>query len=110
MFIGLSLFVLTSGPLLPIPLEYHSMVRIAKGQAILGGWSYGIVYQSKIYFMGCSNRNCTISLLNRELSVPKGAFVAIPIPDKLSGCQTGGNNFLKTVNRLLQGLTKVLNH
>ena len=70
-------------------LESHSMVRLGKGQAILGGWSNN-VYQAKIYSMTCSNRNCMISLLDRELSVPRQDFVAIPIPDTISGCITGG--------------------
>ena len=84
-------FFQISGPLLPIPLYYHSMVRLGKGQAILGGFSSND-YQTKIYSMACSNRNCIISLLNRELSVPKYCFVAIPIPDTISGCITGGKN------------------
>ena len=65
------------------------MVRLGKGQAILGGWSNGD-YQAKIYSMGCSDRNCIISLLNRELSVPQGDFMAISIPDTISGCITEG--------------------
>ena len=65
------------------------MVRLGKGQAILGGWSNN-VYQAKIYSMTCSNRNCMITLLDRELSVPRRDFVAIPIPDTISGCITGG--------------------
>jgi hypothetical protein len=78
------------------------MVRLGKGQAILGGWSYG-VYQAKIYSMTCSNRNCIISLLDRELSVPKRAFVAIPIPDTISGCITGGKKcFQKYGKRSIQ--------
>ena len=83
-----------SGPLLPKPLEFHSMVRLGKGQAILGGWSNGD-YQAKIYSVGCSDRNCIISLLNRELSVPQGYFVAISIPDTISGCITEGKKYLK---------------
>ena len=66
------------------------MVRLGKGQAILGGRQSDGVYQTMIYLMTCSNRNCIISLLNRELSVPKDSFVAIPIPDTISGCVTGG--------------------
>ena len=66
------------------------MVRLGKGQAILGGQSINNVYQAKIYSLTCSNRNCIISLLDRELSVPKGYHVAIPIPDTISGCITGG--------------------
>ena len=71
-------------------LQSHSMVRLGKGQAILGGWSSN-VYQAKIYSMTCSNRNCIISLLDRELSAPRRNFVAIPIPDKNLGCITEGN-------------------
>ena len=70
------------------------MVRSGKGQAILGGRSNG-VYQAKIYSMTCSNRNCIISLLDRELSVPKYRFVAIPIPDTISGCITGGKKYFQ---------------
>ena len=84
-----------------LPLNGHSMVRLGKGQAILGGNRNGD-FQTKIYSMGCSNRNCIISLLNRELSVPKGSFVAIPIPDTISGCITGGkNNLQKNLKRFL---------
>ena len=85
-----------SGPLLPISLSGHSMVRLGKGQAILGGWGIHHEHKAKIYSIGCSNRNCIITFLNRELSVPKGSFVAIPIPDTISLCITGGkNNFQK---------------
>jgi hypothetical protein len=67
------------------------MVRLGKGQALLGGVSNN-VYQTKIYTMTCSNRYCIISLMNRELSVPRKYFVAILIPDQMSGCITGGKN------------------
>ena len=70
------------------------MVRLGKRQAILGGDSDGDD-QAKIYSIGCSNRNCIISLLDRELSVPKGWFVAIPIPDTISGCITGGKKYFQ---------------
>ena len=93
LFIGKSFFK-TSGPRLPLPLAVHSMVRLGKGQAILGGRTYEDV-QAKIYSMTCSNRNCIISLLDRELSVPKGYFVAISIPDTNSGCITGGIFFFQ---------------
>ena len=91
---SLDIFFQISGPLLPMPLAKHSMVRLDKGQAILGGYSYG-VYQAKIYSMTCSNKNCIISLLDRELSVPKFQFVAIPIPDTISGCITGGKKYFQ---------------
>ena len=66
------------------------MVKLGTGQAILGGVSDFNSYQNKIYLLTCSNRNCLISLLNRELSVAKEEFMAIPIPDTMSGCVTGG--------------------
>jgi hypothetical protein len=88
-------FFQTSGPFLPLPLRYHSMVRLGKGQAILGGKISNGDHQAKIYSMTCSNRNCIILLLDRELSVPKGLFVAIPIPDTISGCITGGINYFQ---------------
>ena len=84
-------FFQSSGPLLPVQLHGHSMVKLGKGQAILGGRS-NEVHHSKIYSMTCSNRNCTIFILNRELSVPKVLFVAISIPDTISGCITNGKN------------------
>ena len=68
------------------------MVRLGKGQAILGGQTSNGDNQAKIYSMTCSNKDCTISLLDRELSVPRRYFVAIPIPDTISGCITGGTN------------------
>ena len=67
------------------------MVKLGQGQAIIGGISDG-AYRSTIYFMFCSNRNCIVSPLNRELSIPRGKFLAIPIPDEISGCITGGNH------------------
>ena len=88
------------GPLLPKRLGGASMVRLGKGQAILGGRVHTEPYQTKIYSMTCSNRNCIITLLNKELTVPKKAFVAIPIPDKISGCITGGNHINLIVNRI----------
>ena len=76
------------------------MVKLDKGQAILGGKDSNGAYQTKIYLMKCSNRNCKISLLSKELSAPKHGFVAIPIPDTISGCITKGNidfqNFFTT--------------
>ena len=93
------------------------MVRIGKGQAILGGNSGSVdmtvdfdplvndqadeVYHSKIYSFTCSNRNCIISLLERELSVQKGYFVAIPIPDTISGCISKGKNDFQKNSKVL---------
>ena len=98
-----SIIFQTSGPLLPISLASHSMVRLGKGQAIIGGnTNANYIYQSKIYLMTCLNRYCIISLLSKELSVPKEMFVAIPIPDEMSGCITGGKYIFKFVKISIQ--------
>ena len=84
-----------------MPLAFHSMVNLDKGQAIIGGTNNG-VYQNKVYSMTCSNRNCIVSLLNRQLSAPKYDIVAISIPDTISGCITEGNtDFQKRLRRSL---------
>jgi hypothetical protein len=90
-------FLQTLGPLLPIPLQEHSMVRLGKGQAILGGLSTYHVPQAKIYSMTCSNRNCINTILDRELSVPRLYHVAIPIPDTITGCVTGGKKYAQKI-------------
>ena len=84
------IFFQPSGPLLPTSLMRHSMVKLGKGQAMLGGRSNGL-FHTKIYSMACSNRYCLVSSLDRELSVPRQYFVAIPISDKIAGCITNGN-------------------
>jgi hypothetical protein len=80
------------------------MVRLGKGQAILGGWSYA-GSEAKIYSMTCSNRNCIISLVDRELSVPNAWFVAIPISDTISGCITGGKKYFQKKKKDLYNQT-----
>ena len=56
------------------------------GQAILGGDNGNYDYQNEIYHITCYQQDCMISLLNQLLEVPRGLFVAIPIPDSISGC------------------------
>ena len=74
------------GPDLPIPLFGHSMVPLGFGQAILGGSDTYLVSQRKIYHVTCSKKVCELSTLSKELSVSRFSFVAIPIPDSISGC------------------------
>ena len=74
-------------------LERHAIVQLGNGQAIIGGFGYES--QDKIYLFSCMDRNCSIHQLSQELSVPRYMFVAIPIPDTLSGCITGGKIFHK---------------
>jgi hypothetical protein len=69
------------------------MVPLAKGQAIIGGFYPGIPAfhdMISIHYLIVIKRNCIISTLDRKISVPRGAFVVIPISDKISGCITVG--------------------
>ena len=74
-----------AGPDLPIGLSDHSMVALGLGQAVLGGYA-NAEYQKKIYLITRSEQNFIISMLSQELSTPRTYFVAIPIPDSMSGC------------------------
>ena len=75
-------------------LSSHAMVHLGKGQAIIGGAGNG-QYQAKIHLLSCMNRECSISILSQELSVPKGDFLAIPIPDTITECISGGKKCKK---------------
>ena len=61
------------------------MVPLGLGQAILGG-SNPKVYQNRLYHYTCSQRVCQILELNQKLQNSRINFVAIPIPDAISGC------------------------
>ena len=98
------ILAIITGPDLPIAIKGHSMVTLGFGQAILGGESNNDAYQSKIYFLTCSKQICMLSTLNKELSVPRSSFVAIPIPDSMSGCigKSKFEYFLRIFSRLIQ--------
>ena len=81
---------------MPLELYRHAMVQLGNGQAIIGGGGNGII-QAKIHFLHCMNRNCSISTLNQELSVPRYDFLAVPIPDTIAGCISGGKKSKKKV-------------
>ena len=72
----------------------HGMVQLGNGQAIIGGFGNGRS-QAKIHLLNCMNRNCSISTLIQELSVPRYWFLAIPIPDTISGCISQGKSCQK---------------
>ena len=80
----------TTGPELSIPLWGHSMVPLSNGQAILGGiFSISISiweWNPNIYFLTCSNFECNIQTMTKTASFLATYFVAIPIPDDMSGC------------------------
>ena len=94
-------FLSFTGPKLPMPLRTHTMVQLGNGQAIIGGWG-NFLDQEKIYLFSCMNENCSIHQLDQTLSLPRYWFVAIPIPDTLSGCITGGKIFHKIWHANLQ--------
>ena len=79
------------------------MVQLGNGQAIIGG-AGGQIYhiehsvQFKIHLLNCMNRNCSISTLSQELSVPREFFLVIPIPDTILECITGGKKCLQKVS------------
>ena len=62
------------------------MVTLGLGQAILGGRDANWGDRNEIYHFTCYQQDCTISLLNQLLETPRADFVAIPIPDSISGC------------------------
>ena len=78
----------------------HAMVQLGNGQAIIGGGGDGIV-RAKIHLLRCMNRNCSISTLSQKLSVPRQWFLAIPIPDTIAGCISGGKTCQKNVSDFL---------
>ena len=75
-----------SGPDLLEPLSGHSMVTLRLGQAVIGGLSEYEITKNKIYYLECSQGDCVISKLRIELSIERSSFLAIPIPDFISGC------------------------
>ena len=79
-------YLIYEGVDLLIGIRSHSMVILGLGQAIIGGRAADNDYRKEIYHYTCYHHNCTISLLNHFLEVPRANFVAIPIPDSISGC------------------------
>ena len=65
------------------------MVPLELGQAIIGGETDG-TRTNKIYHLECSQEIWDLSKLDAELSMARESFVAIPIPDFLSGCISEG--------------------
>ena len=74
---------------MPLGLAGHSMVPLGNGQVIIGGYG-NKEWQGKIYYVSCANRQCTIKKMDQELKIPRSTFVAIPIPDDISGCTWEG--------------------
>ena len=83
---------LFSGPKLPVRISRHSMIPLGNGQAIVGGatTSGPNEHNRKIYFLTVLNSTWKVSVLNQALSFPRRSFLAIPIPDTISGCISEG--------------------
>ena len=78
-----------AGPSLPMPLFGHSMVPLGLGQAIIGGVvysNYAKGLNAKTFVVSCSQLSCDVKTLQPELHQPRAFFIAIPIPDSISGC------------------------
>ena len=80
---------LFTGPKLPMRLVNHAMVQLGNGLAMIGGYGNDKV-QAKIHLLSCMNKNCSISTISQELSVPRYWFLAIPTPDTITRCISGG--------------------
>ena len=81
---------------MPTPIYGHgeSVVSVGNGQAFIGGATNNGL-PSKVFLLKCSNRHCTFSLLNKDVSIPRSFSVVIPIPDQISGCISSSECYLK---------------
>ena len=69
----------------------HEMVRIGRDLVVLGGVKGGIIsgfdFSQSLFKLSCANNICQWETLSQKLLVPKGMFVAIPIPDSFIKCE-----------------------
>ena len=75
------------------------MVPLGLGQAIIGGEidtknNNNKANTKNIYYLECSQETCDISKLDAKLTIGRDSFVAIPIPDYLSGCVSEGKTLI----------------
>ena len=71
---------------MPNALCDHSLVPFGMSVVIVGGTSmYG--YSKSLYKFSCSNRDCTWTTMEQEMSKGRYDFVAIPIPESLAKCK-----------------------
>ena len=63
------------------------MVPLGLGQAVIGGYNWAnLNLSSNIYHITCKNHICDINTLRKQLHILREDFLAIPIPDDISGC------------------------
>ena len=74
-----------TGPNLPKKLYGHAVIGLENDLLVLGGNS-GFWYEKAIHRLSCANADCIWTTMKQALKVRRQYFVAIPIPDSLSGC------------------------
>ena len=67
------------------------MVTLGLALVIIGGKSDND-YNKEIYNFECAREICKIIRYASELSISRGWFVAVPLPDIFSGCITEGKD------------------
>ena len=73
---------------MPKTIRRHSLAPIGKDVVILGGSDSNYKASKGIYKITCSNRACTWTEMNQELSVGRTDFVAIAIPNSVAKCKS----------------------
>ena len=73
---------------MPKALDFHSLVPFGKDVAVLGGRDSNGKASKEIYKLKCSNRACTWTIMNQELSVGRNSFVAIATPNSVVKCKS----------------------
>ena len=72
---------------MPKALYGHSLVPFGMSVVIVGGKSNNGEYSKSLYKFSCSNRACTWTTMEQEMSIGRSSFVAIPIPESLAKCK-----------------------
>ena len=67
---------------MPEAVYGHSLVPFGMSVVIVGGY-----YSKSLYKFSCSNRACTWTTMEQEMSIRRVDFVAIPIPESLAKCK-----------------------
>ena len=73
---------------MPKALFGHSLVPFEEDVLILGGYDSNRKASKGIYKITCSNRACSWTIMNQELSVGRTDFVAIAIPNSVAKCKS----------------------
>ena len=80
------LYLFTSGPTLPKPLQHHAMLSFGDDQVIIGGYSVNGGAQKYIYQISCYDRSCTVTMMTQKLYEGRAGHIAILVDDDLTDC------------------------